>query len=182
MYERATEDKRTKEGDDENEKKPSIKKYSDLQRLKLEKLMKNYDKAIVIPERPKEKNMSHVPEFIRNVMGSSAGAGSGEFHVYRHLRRKEYARQKFIQQKSEKEILDEAYKRKLEENARLAEERTAKKRAKRLKKKEKQKARGKKLNIKNEPTNESEQSECEDDQDEEKLQGSNDSHGVNQEC
>ena len=35
-------------------------------------------------------------------MGSSAGAGSGEFHVYRHLRRKEYARQKFIQQKGQK--------------------------------------------------------------------------------
>lgn len=33
-------------------------------------------------------------------MGSSAGAGSGEFHVYRHLRRKEFARQKQIQQKS----------------------------------------------------------------------------------
>ena len=37
-------------------------------------------------------------------MGSSAGAGSGEFHVYRHLRRKEYARQKFIQEKAEKVI------------------------------------------------------------------------------
>lgn len=29
--------------------------------------------------------------------GSSAGAGSGEFHVYRHLRRKEYARLNFIE-------------------------------------------------------------------------------------
>lgn len=37
-------------------------------------------------------------------MGSSAGAGSGEFHVYRHLRRKEYARQKFIQEKGQKVI------------------------------------------------------------------------------
>lgn len=35
-------------------------------------------------------------------MGSSAGAGSGEFHVYRHLRRKEYARQKHIQLKADK--------------------------------------------------------------------------------
>lgn len=72
-------------------------------------------------------------------MGSSAGAGSGEFHVYRHLRRKEYARQKFIQNKSRLEELDEAYKNKLEENARIAAEKTAKKRARRLKRKEKAK-------------------------------------------
>lgn len=55
-----------------------------------------------MPERPKAKNTPSVPEFVRNVMGSSAGAGSGEFHVYRHLRRKEYARQKFIQEKAHK--------------------------------------------------------------------------------
>lgn len=59
-------------------------------------------KPVMIHERPKEKAMPNAPEFVRNVMGSSAGAGSGEFHVYRHLRRKEYARQKFIQEKSEK--------------------------------------------------------------------------------
>lgn len=47
-------------------------------------------------------------------MGSSAGAGSGEFHVYRHLRRKEYARQKYIQIKSEQELLDEEFEKKLE--------------------------------------------------------------------
>lgn len=36
------------------------------------------------------------------MIGSSAGAGSGEFHVYRHLRRKEYARQRFIEEQAKK--------------------------------------------------------------------------------
>lgn len=50
--------------------------------------------------RENTNSISETPSFVRNVMGSSAGAGSGEFHVYRHLRRKEYARQKQIQQQS----------------------------------------------------------------------------------
>ncbi|XP_046965592.1 PRKR-interacting protein 1 homolog [Vanessa cardui] len=151
------------------EKKPIvIKNATDLQRLKLEKLLKNPDKPVVIPEGPKQKSLAPPPDFVRNVMGSSAGAGSGEFHVYRHLRRKEYARQKFIQEKSEKEKLDDEYHRKIEENRRLAEEKTAKKRAKRLKKKQKAKIKEKrpKKSDNNSECNDSSQSDQEDEDEE----------------
>ncbi|KOC64574.1 PRKR-interacting protein 1 like protein [Habropoda laboriosa] len=130
------------ENKEREEEKPVVAKTAiDLQRLKLQKLMKNPEKPVILPERPKSKSTPTVPEFVRNVMGSSAGAGSGEFHVYRHLRRKEYARQKFIQEKGHKELLDSEYHQKIEENKRIAEEVTAKKRAKRLKKKQKWKQR-----------------------------------------
>ncbi|XP_047003087.1 PRKR-interacting protein 1 homolog isoform X1 [Schistocerca americana] len=132
---------------DEDDKIFIAKTPLEIQRLKLEKLMKNPDKPVTIPERPKDKSMPHVPDFVRNVMGSSAGAGSGEFHVYRHLRRKEYARQKFIQERAEKDLMDAAYHQKLEEHRRAAEERTAKKRAKRLKKKQKAQKRPKSENL-----------------------------------
>ncbi|KAL7737909.1 hypothetical protein ACLKA6_006282 [Drosophila palustris] len=102
--------------------------------------MKNPEKPVIIPEQRRERDyMSSVPTFVRNVMGSSAGAGSGEFHVYRHLRRKEYARQKNLQNQSIREAADDAFQQKLDDNKRIAEERTAKKRAKRLKKKQRAK-------------------------------------------
>lgn len=147
---------------EKEEEKPIVAKTAvDLQRLKLQKLMKNPEKPVIIPERPKIKSTPTVPEFVRNVMGSSAGAGSGEFHVYRHLRRKEYARQKFIQEKGQKELLDEEYHRKLEENKRVAEEITAKKRAKRLKRRQKgkQKKRTKADNVEQHNINENSSSE-----------------------
>ncbi|XP_076662620.1 uncharacterized protein LOC143365910 [Halictus rubicundus] len=141
------------ENKEKEEEKPVVAKNAiDLQRLKLQKLMKNPEKPVILPERPKAKSTPTVPEFVRNVMGSSAGAGSGEFHVYRHLRRKEYARQKFIQEKGRKELLDAEYHLKLEENRRAAEQITAKKRAKRQKKKQKWKQK-KKLRLTNEEPN-----------------------------
>ncbi|XP_017150330.1 PRKR-interacting protein 1 homolog [Drosophila miranda] len=120
--------------------RPFVKTATDLQRLKLEKLMKHPEKPVIIPEARRERDYNaSVPTFVRNVMGSSAGAGSGEFHVYRHLRRKEYARQKTIQHQSAREAADDAFQQKIDDNRRLAEERTAKKRAKRLKKKQRAK-------------------------------------------
>ncbi|KAG9341446.1 hypothetical protein JZ751_019256 [Albula glossodonta] len=95
------------------------------QRLKLERLMRNPDKPAPIPERPKDWNPRAPPEFVRDVMGSSAGAGSGEFHVYRHLRRREYQRQDFLDRMTEKE------------NQKAADERTAKRKKKRDKLKQK---------------------------------------------
>lgn len=110
---------------------------ADEQRLKLERLMRNPDKPAPIPDRPKEWNPRAPPEFVRDVMGSSAGAGSGEFHVYRHLRRREYQRQDFLDKMSEKHNADLNYLEKVEQNKKAAEERTAKRRKKRDKLKQK---------------------------------------------
>lgn len=129
-----------KDNDGKEEKKFVTRSLAEIQRAKLEKLMKNPDKPVVIPEGPKSKDLTNLaPSFVRNVMGSSAGAGSGEFHVYRNLRRKEYARLKAIEEKSHREQLNDDFQAKIDRNKQAAEEKTAKKRAKRLKKKEKQK-------------------------------------------
>ncbi|XP_035534330.1 PRKR-interacting protein 1 homolog [Morone saxatilis] len=129
------------------------------QRLKLERLMRNPDKPAPIPDRPKEWNPRAPPEFVRDVMGSSAGAGSGEFHVYRHLRRREYQRQDFLDKMSEKQNEDLDYLDKVEQNKRAAEERTAKRRKKREKlRKKKLMAKKAKVEAKNKNEEESDKS------------------------
>merc|ERR1712018_788804 len=146
----------------------------DIQRAKVEKLMKNPDKPVDIPDPRQEKDPNKAPESVYNVMGSSAGAGSGEFHVYRQIRHKEFARQKHIEELKSKDELNAAYHAKLEENKREADEKTAKKRAKRQKKKmNKNKNKNKKAKVvetkkeKSETEEESEE-EAEEDQEEKK--------------
>merc|ERR1712086_12212 len=101
--------------------------------------MKNPERPVNIPEPRKEKDPNKASEFVYNVMGSSAGAGSGEFHVYRQIRRKENTRQKIMGDQKAKDDQNDEYHAKVEENEREADERTAKKRAKRQKQKKKKK-------------------------------------------
>ncbi|KAM6970372.1 PRKR-interacting protein 1 homolog [Aplochiton taeniatus] len=127
-------DKRTaKPGAKESQPLIIAKTPAEEQRLKLERLMRNPDKPAPIPERPKEWNPRAPPEFVRDVMGSSAGAGSGEFHVYRHLRRREYQRQDFLDKMTDKQKKDLDYIDKIEVNKLEADDRTAKRRKKREK-------------------------------------------------
>lgn len=108
----------------------------DSQRRRIDKLMENPDKLIELPDTSMSSGKKYEPpDFVRNVMGSSAGAGSGEFHVYRHLRRKEMTRLKSMEESALIDDLDIQYKHNLEARKRKAEELTLKRKAKRDKKK-----------------------------------------------
>lgn len=100
------------------------------------------DREIHIPSSALSKPGSAPPEIVANVQGSSAGAGSGEFHVYKASRRREYERLRAMdeevrQEEDEKEFLA----RKAEQEKRDAEktERNRAKRAKALARKQKAK-------------------------------------------
>lgn len=71
------------------------------------------------------------PEIVQNVQGSSAGAGSGEFHVYKASRRREYERLRGMEAEVEQEEGNKEWEREREEKRCADEERTRKKREKR---------------------------------------------------
>lgn len=80
------------------------------------------------------------PEIVANVQGSSAGAGSGEFHVYKASRRREYERLRAMDDEVQQEEEERAFlERKAEQEKRDAEktERNRAKRAKAMARKQK---------------------------------------------
>ncbi|VDM29985.1 unnamed protein product, partial [Toxocara canis] len=89
------------------------------------------EKPVSIPQRRDTRKPRPPPDFVRNVVGSSAAAGSAEFHIFRNNRKREMDRLDYMNQKAQQEELDAEYNAKREKQMKLEEEKTAKKRLKR---------------------------------------------------
>ncbi|KAF2249811.1 DUF1168-domain-containing protein [Trematosphaeria pertusa] len=103
----------------------------------VEALFAKPDRDIRIPGAESKKSLAPPPEIVANVQGSSAGAGSGEFHVYKASRRREYERLRLMDEEVKKEEDEEAFQERKAELERKDREKTEKNRARR----EKQRAR-----------------------------------------
>eukprot|EP00049_Salpingoeca_infusionum_P022313 m.6041 g.6041 ORF g.6041 m.6041 type:complete len:208 (+) comp5121_c0_seq2:151-774(+) len=99
----------------------------------IEKFMNDPNQKVKMVAPPKERGPPRVKEFNPNIHGSSAGAGSGEFHVYRADKRREMMRQQYMDAQREKEAQEEQFSAKMATLEAQDESKTAKKRAKRQK-------------------------------------------------
>ncbi|KAM3512903.1 hypothetical protein MY11210_003459 [Beauveria gryllotalpidicola] len=86
---------------------------------------------------------SRPPEIVTNVQGSSAGAGSGEFHVYKAARRREYERLREMDAEVRREQEQETFVREKERREKRDEEKTRKNRERREKMKQRKAKMGK---------------------------------------
>ncbi|KAH8175630.1 hypothetical protein LIA77_04048 [Sarocladium implicatum] len=111
----------------------------------VEALFARPDQPIRIPSSSVVSRSSAAapPEIVTNVQGSSAGAGSGEFHVYKASRRREYERLKAMDEDVKRDQDREVFDKEREEREKRDEEKTRKNREKREKMKARKAKKGK---------------------------------------
>ncbi|ORZ40268.1 hypothetical protein BCR44DRAFT_57019 [Catenaria anguillulae PL171] len=109
----------------------------DKQRQEVERLMKKPDQHVNIDKKVRTLRDELTPtrDIVTNIQGSSAGAGSGDFHVYRAHRRRELLRQRIMDEDLAAEQAETEHRAKMDAIKAAEEERTAKRRAKRQKRK-----------------------------------------------
>ncbi|KAF9149391.1 hypothetical protein BG015_008819 [Linnemannia schmuckeri] len=136
----STSKKHTLSDDESTTERTPIKHHLtplELQKKQLDKLLEKIDKPVRIPERPRAKPINREPkDYVKNIQGSSAGAGSGDFHVYRAGRRREYARLKQMDEESKEEREQREYEEKMQAKRAEDEEKTEKNRNKRQRRKQ----------------------------------------------
>lgn len=111
----------------------------------VESLFRDPNRELKLPDgtRPKTAgSMPAPPEIVANVQGSSAGAGSGEFHVYKASRRREYERVRLMQNEVDREKGESEWQREQGKIRRKDEEKTEKNRRKRDKRRAAKKGNG----------------------------------------
>lgn len=102
----------------------------------VEALFARPDQEIRIPDASSASSRSRLaapPEIVTNVQGSSAGAGSGEFHVYKASRRREYERLRQMDEEVRQEHERDDFEKTREELSRKDDEKTRRNREKREK-------------------------------------------------
>ena len=112
------------------------KSTAELQKLHVDALMRDVSKPAKVPEARKERGPRPPPESVRWVSGSSAGAGSSEFHIYRNLREHENKRQEWIGKKAKEDDENKIFQEQRLSRLQDCEEKTSRKRAKRQRKKQ----------------------------------------------
>lgn len=117
-------------------KRRAINTPQDEQASQIESLFRDPSREVKLPDPSLPKTSTSLPpppEIVANVQGSSAGAGSGEFHVYKASRRREYERLRLMQSEVDKEKGDDEWVREREETRKKDDEKTEKNRKRREK-------------------------------------------------